>query len=78
MQAAGSGNPNTQGSKNMDGVAETYDVFGNKVGGTSVKVHAPPGGGSSFSLGGNYYGEDSKPQAKREPNNIFGGAEEVK
>ena len=25
---------------------------------TSVKVHHQPGGASSFSLGGNYYGED--------------------
>ena len=35
---------------NMQGVAETYDVFGNKVGGTSVKVHAPPGGHSSITF----------------------------
>ena len=31
-------------------VAETFDVFGNKVGGTSVKVHAPPGGHSSITF----------------------------
>ena len=46
---------------NMEGVAETFDVFGNKVGGTSVKIHHQPGGASSFSLGGNYYGEDENP-----------------
>ena len=46
---------------NMQGVAETFDVFGNKVGGTSVRVHAPPGGGSSFSIGGNY-GDDGDQQ----------------
>ena len=45
---------------NMDGVAETFDVFGNKVGGTSVRVHHQPGGASNFSLGGNYYGEDEQ------------------
>ena len=28
---------------------------------TSVKVHHQPGGASSFSLGGNYYGEDEQP-----------------
>merc|ERR1712051_1098072 len=48
---------------NMQGVAETFDVFGNKVGGTSVRVHAPPGGGSSFSIGGNY-GDDDAQQAR--------------
>ena len=37
-------------NKNMENVAETYDVFGNKVGGTSVKVHAPPGGHSSITF----------------------------
>ena len=44
--------PNAQNNtnKNMDGVAETFDVFGNKVGGTSVKVHAPPGGHSSITF----------------------------
>ena len=41
-------------------VAETFDVFGNKVSGTSVKVHHQPGGASSFQIGGNYYGEDDK------------------
>ena len=44
------------------GVAETFDVFGNKVSGTSVKVHHQPGGASSFQIGGNYYGEDDKPK----------------
>ena len=48
---------------NMQGVAETFDVFGNKVGGTSVRVHAYPGGGSSFSFGGNY-GNDDAQQAR--------------
>ena len=42
------------------GVAETFDVFGNKVSGTSVRVHHQPGGASNFSLGGNYYGEDEQ------------------
>ena len=31
---------------------------------TSVKVHHGPGGASSFSLGGNYGGEDEKPKAQ--------------
>ena len=35
---------------NMEGVAETYDAFGNKVSGTSVRVHAPPGGKSSITF----------------------------
>ena len=47
-----------------NGVAEAFDVFGNKVGGTSVRVHQQPGGASSFSLGGNYYGEDNNASAK--------------
>ena len=38
------------GGNRMEGVAETFDVFGNKVGGTSVKVHAPPGGKSSITF----------------------------
>ena len=50
-------------SNNMSGVAETFDVFGNKVGGTSVKVHHAPGGASSFSLGGGY--GDDKPAPQR-------------
>ena len=38
------------GGNRMEGVAETFDVFGNKVGGTSVRVHAPPGGKSSITF----------------------------
>ena len=53
------------------GVAETYDVFGNKVAGTSVKVHHAPGGASSFSLGGGYGGEGSVLDGKK---NQAGGA----
>ena len=49
-----------------NGVAETFDVFGNKVSGTSVRVHHQPGGASSFSLGGNYYGEDNGGQAPQQ------------
>ena len=58
---------------NMNGVAETFDVFGNKVGGTSVRVHHQPGGASSFSLGGNYYGEDNN-QQQNNRQNAAGGA----
>jgi hypothetical protein len=39
-----------QAQPSTAGVAETFDVFGNKVGGTSVKVHAPPGGHSSITF----------------------------
>ena len=53
-------------SNNMSGVAETFDVFGNKVGGTSIRVHAPPGGGSSFSIGGGYGGEADQPNRNRQ------------
>ena len=35
---------------NMEGVAEAYDAFGNKVSGTSVRVRAPPGGASSITF----------------------------
>ena len=35
---------------NMDGVQETFDAFGNKVSGTSVRVRAPPGGASSITF----------------------------
>ena len=31
-------------------VEAAFDVYGNKVGGTSVKVHAPPGGKSSITF----------------------------
>ena len=31
-------------------VAETFDAFGNKVAGTSVRVRAPPGGASSITF----------------------------
>ena len=31
-------------------VADAYDAFGNKVSGTSVRVHAPPGGKSSITF----------------------------
>ena len=40
-----------QNNNNMSGVAEAFDVFGNKVGGTSIRVHHQPGGASNFSLG---------------------------
>ena len=60
-------------AQRMNGVAETFDVFGNKVSGTSVRVHAPPGGGSSFSLGGNYYGEDNAVQQPRRAVAAFPG-----
>ena len=33
-----------------EGVQETYDAFGNKVAGTSVRVRAPPGGASSITF----------------------------
>ena len=46
-QAAGGGAVPAQ---NMDNVAETFDVFGNKVSGTSVRVRAPPGGASSITF----------------------------
>ena len=49
----------------MQGVQETFDVFGNKVGGTSVKVHHAPGGASSFSLGGGY-GDDNPPARRQQ------------
>ena len=49
------------------GTAEAFDVFGNKVAGTSVRVHHQPGGASSFSLGGNYYGEDNAQQQQKKP-----------
>ena len=52
-------------SNNMQGVAETFDVFGNKVGGTSIRVYHQPGSASSFSLGGNYYGEDDQQNRNR-------------
>ena len=58
---------------NMQGVAETFDVFGNKVGGTSVRVHAPPGGGSSFSIGGNY-GDDDQQNRNRGRGQVNQGA----
>ena len=60
-----------QGGNNnkMGGVAEAFDVFGNKVGGTSVRVHHQPGGASSFSIGGNYYGEDNDNQAQNNNRN---------
>ena len=38
------------GSNAGGSVAAAFDVFGNKVGGTSVKVHAPPGGASSITF----------------------------
>ncbi len=31
-------------------VEAAFDVYGNKVGGTSVRVHAPPGGASSITF----------------------------
>ena len=46
-QAAGNG---AVPGNNMGGVAETFDVFGNKVSGTSVRVRAPPGGASSITF----------------------------
>ena len=38
-------NPMAQGN-----VAETFDAFGNKVSGTSIRVRAPPGGASSITF----------------------------
>ena len=35
---------------NSGNVAEAFDVFGNKVSGTSVRVRAPPGGASSITF----------------------------
>ena len=56
QQVAGQGansasaQPSGPAANNMEGVAETYDAFGNKVSGTSVRVHAPPGGKSSITF----------------------------
>ena len=47
--------------------AKAYDVFGNEVKGTSVKVHAPPGGASSFSLGGGYGDDGAADRQRRQP-----------
>ena len=50
MGGAAASNGAVPGGNRMEGVAETFDVFGNKVGGTSVRVHAPPGGKSSITF----------------------------
>lgn len=49
--AAAGAVPKQDQNKQKPGVAETFDVFGNKVSGTSVRVHAPPGGKSSITFG---------------------------
>ena len=55
------------GRRVAEGTSSVTDAFGNKVTGTSIKVHHRPGGESSFSLGGGYGGEgsvlDKKPAA---------------
>ena len=48
--AASAGSGAVPGNNAMQGVAETYDAFGNKVSGTSVRVRAPPGGASSITF----------------------------
>ena len=46
---------------------KVYDVFGNEVRGTSTKVHAHPGGHSSFSLGGGYGDDGAADRQRRQP-----------
>ncbi len=49
-QAQAAAVPGQQNPNQGAGVAATFDVFGNQVKGTSVKVHAPPGGKSSITF----------------------------
>ena len=49
-QGAAAANQGAVPGNNMNNVAETFDVFGNKVSGTSIKVRAPPGGKSSITF----------------------------
>ena len=43
--------PNATGAAAAtNNVEAAFDVYGNKVGGTSVRVHAPPGGKSSITF----------------------------
>lgn len=53
------------GRRVAQGTSSVSDAFGNKVNGTSIKVHHGPGGASSFSLGGGYGGEGSVLDKKR-------------
>ena len=60
--------------QNSNGVAEAFDVFGNKVSGTSVKVHARPGGNTSIDLFGGYGGNDNVQDRQRNRNATASGA----
>ena len=45
-------------------MVENYRGDMEAQGKSSTRIHAPPGGGSSFSLGGGY-GDDSQPKQPR-------------
>ena len=62
------------GRRVQEGTSSVTDAFGNKVSGTSVKVHHAPGGASSFSLGGGYGGEGSVLDGKKNQGGAVAGA----
>ena len=55
-------------------MVENYRGDMEAQGKSSTRIHAPPGGGSTFSLGGGY-GDDSQPKPKAQPSGVVGAAQ---